>query len=238
MLNRSSHWLAVAVVAVVCAAGHHAAHASGPDYEFTERYGALTLDTGHWALTDNPERVRTIEPGGGDPGGYLYGEVSSPIPTWSTASTRYEPGVDDADKRDSEFVGDYAARAINHVSADLEVIQAGSWTPGRTVTLILRQWDADADSIALEATYSLPSMPEMPQGWQHYDFEVDGGSSKIPPGWVLTRGDGTPGTNADWATLMHRVDLVAFGLWQPGYEYPALGLFKLGIDNIHVGTLP
>jgi hypothetical protein len=233
MLIRSSHWVVAGAVAL---AGNPTAHASGPDYEFTESYEACTLDTGHWTLTDNPLRPRVIEPSGGNPGGYLYGEVSSPIPTWATASTRYEPGVDDADRRDSEFVGDYAARAINHVSADLEVIQAGSWTPGRTVTLQLRQWDATTDSVALEATYSLPDIPEVPQGWQHYDFEVDAGSAKIPPGWVLTRGDGTPGTNSDWATLMHQVDLVAFGFWKPGFEYPSLGLWKLGIDNIHVGT--
>lgn len=234
MLIRSSHWLAAGAVAV---AGYTAYAQSKPDYEFTERYGPRTQDTGHWTLTDNPLRVRTIEPSGGNPGGYLYGEVSSPIPTWSTASTRYQPGVDDADKQDSVFVGDYAARAINHVSADLEVIQAGSWTPGRTVTLDLRQWDAATDSVALEATYSLPDIPDVPQGWQHYDFAVDAGSAKIPPGWVLTRGDGTPGTNADWATLMHQVDLVAFGFWRPGFEYPSLGLWKLGIDNIHLGTL-
>lgn len=89
MLIRGSHWVAAGAVAV---AGYTAYAQSKPDHEFTERYGPRTQDTGPWALTDNPLRVRTIEPSGGNPGGYLYGEVSSPIPTWSTASTRYQPG--------------------------------------------------------------------------------------------------------------------------------------------------
>ena len=35
---------------------------------------------------------------------------------------------------------------------------------------------------------------------------------------------------------MHQIDVVGVGFWKPGYMYPALGLWKLGIDNIHIGT--
>lgn len=202
---------------------------------FTETFDAGTLDVGHWLLTTDPLRARIIEPTGGHPGGYLYGEVSTACPTWSTASTRYQPGVDDDAKRDSIFVGNYHANGIDHVSADMIIYQPGAWTSDRTVTLELVSWDVATDSVAFDATYSLPDIHKVPTRWIHYDFKVDARSATIPSGWVLTRGDGTPGTDADWAVFMHQIDLVGFGYWKPGYAYPSLGIWHLGIDNIHVG---
>jgi hypothetical protein len=203
---------------------------------WTETYDAGTRDIGNWLLSTDPLRPRVIEATGGHPGGYLYSEVSTAIPTWSTASTRYMPGVDDDAKRDTIFVGDYRANRIKHVSADMQVVQAGAWTSDRAITLWLVSWDAANDSVAFEATYSLPDMPKVPTRWHHYDFEVDARSATIPSGWALTRGDGSPGDDADWATLMHQIDLVGFCYWKPGYAYPSLGVWQLGIDNIHVGT--
>jgi hypothetical protein len=200
--------------------------------EFTETYSRGTRDVGQWALTTNDLRSRVIEPTGGNPGGYLYGEVASPIPTWSTASRRIDPDAGS----NSIFVGNYDANHIRRISADLCVYQAGSWSASRTVTLQLVRWDVANATVLLEATYSLPDIPDVPDGWQHYKFPVDARSATIPPGWQLERGDGTPATDADWAALMRQIDVVGFGLWKPGYMYPALGLFELGIDNIHIGT--
>ncbi len=199
---------------------------------FTETYDGGTRDVGHWSLTTNDLRARVIEPTGGNPGGYLYGEVASPIPTWSTASRRFDPDLGE----DTIFVGNYRANHIRRISADLCVYQAGSWSASRTVTLQLVRWDIANATIALEATYSLPDIPDVPDGWQRYQFPVDAWSATIPPGWQLARGDGTPATDADWAVLMQQIDVVSFGLWKPGYMYPALGLWELGIDNIHIGT--
>lgn len=197
---------------------------------FTEAYNPRTLDTGHWALTTNDSDPRVIESSGGDPGGYLYGEVSGPIPTWSTASSRLSGGGD------TVFVGDYRASRVGQIGVDLNVEQAGSWSASRTITLQLIRWDTANDTIDLEATYSQPDMAQMPQGWQHYVFPVNAGAAAIPAGWQLSHGDGTPGSDADWATLMQQIDVAAFGLWKPGYEYPALGSWKLGIDNVHIGS--
>jgi hypothetical protein len=204
--------------------------------EFTEGYGQGTLDVGHWALTTNDLRAREIAQTGGNPGGYLYGEVSSPIPTWSTASPRLVAATGIDVLLDSIFTGNYYADDIHRISADLCVYQAGSWSASRTVTLQLIRWDFVNDTIALDATYSPSGIPEVPAGWQHHAFEVDARSRTIPTGWLLTRGDGTPGTDADWAVLMHQIDVVSFGYWRPGYMYPALGLWELGIDNVHIGT--
>jgi hypothetical protein len=200
--------------------------------EFTETYSWGTLDVGHWALTTDDLRSRVIEPTGGNPGGYLYGEVASPIPTWSTASRRIDPDAG----TNTIFVGDYHANNIRRINADLCVYQAGSWSASRTVTLQLLRWDVANATILLEATYSLPDIPDVPDGWQHYEFPINARSATIPPGWQLEREDGTPATDADWAVLMHQIDVVSFGFWKPGYMYPALGLWELGIDNIHIGT--
>ena len=206
--------------------------------DFTETYESGSQDVGNWILSDEPTRPRMINATGGDPGSYLYSEVSTSIPTWSTASTRYQPGVFDASKRNSVFVGDYYTASINKLSVDLEVIQPGSWTEDRTVTLHLMSWDTANNKLAVDATYSLPDIPDVPVGWQHYDFMIDSQSPTIPTGWVLMRGDGTPGTDADWATLMHQIDLVGFGYWKPFFGYPASGLWQLGIDNIRITSQP
>lgn len=241
MFLRYCATVCTAVVAVAAIGGDArsasdaaAAQLGSPGY--TETYEAGTQDTGNWILTTDPTRPRVIEPTGGNPGGYLYGEVATAVPTWATASTRYQPGVDDASKRDSIFVGDYYLNGIDYVGADLQIYQAGSWTADRTVTLVLRSWDAATNSVAYEATCSLPDMPQVPQGWQHYEFRVDARSTRVPSGWVFMHGDGTPGTDAEWATFMHQIDFVGFGYWKPGYAYPSLGLWQLGIDNIYVGT--
>jgi len=227
--------MAAATCTMGCGSTRTWTDAASPDADFTERYDPGTMDVGNWLLTTNTLRPRVIEATGGDPGGYLDSEVSSPIPTWSTASTRFQPGVDDDAKRDSVFVGDYYANDVDHVSADLQVYQAGSWTPGRTVTLHLMSWDVATNSLAFEAFNSLPDIPTVPMGWHHYKFDVDARSARVPSGWDFRRGDGTPGTDAEWATFMHQIDAVGFGYWKPGYVYPSLGLWKLGIDNIHVG---
>ncbi len=204
--------------------------------DFTETYGTASLDAGHWALSANDLRMREIEPDGGNPGGFLYSEVSSAIPTWSTASSRVPSASDDGAIRDTIFVGDYRASDIHAIAADLRVVHAGSWSASRTVSLQLTRWDVASDAPALRATYSLPDIALVPSGWQHYVFELDASSPRIPPGWSVTRPDGTPGDAADWAFLMQQVDVVSLGYWKPGYVYPALGIWQLGIDNVHIAA--
>lgn len=205
---------------------------------FVETYGSDTQDVGYFFLTSVPSRPRILEPTGGDPDGFLYGEVSTPIPTWSTISTRYQPGLDDAFKRDSVFVGDYYDSQIGTISVDLDVIQPGSWTSDRTVTLHLMSWDTTSNAVAFDAFYSLADMADPPSGWNRYVFVVDARSPTIPAGWTLVHGDGSRATDADWATFMHQIDLVGFGFWKPGFGYPSFGTWQLGIDNVSIDTHP
>jgi len=206
--------------------------------DFTETFNAGSMDVGNWGLTTEASRARMIRPDGGDPDGYLYAEVSTSIPTWATASPRFQPGVGDGAKRDSTFVGDYYTNDIKYVSADLQIFQVGVWTPDRGLTLHLMSWDDTTNSVAFDAFYVLTDLPEIPVGWNHHAIEVDARSATVPPGWEFTRGDGTTGTDADWAIFMHQIDLVGFGLWKPHFGYPNRGIWQLGIDNVHVGPQP
>ena len=138
------------------------------------------VDVGKWRLTTDPLRPLEVMPSGGNPGAFLYGQVSTAVPTWYVPS-----GVS------SPFIGDYFARGVLALSVDLT-----------------RQ-----------------------HGWCRYTYAVESTSSTIPKGWVLTRGDGTAGTDADWPLLMQDVETLGFEMGIPGYGYPDLNIWTLGIDN-------
>ena len=204
--------------------------------DFTETFGPSSADVGRWILTKNPDRIRTLETSGGNPDGYLYGEVALAMPAWSTASTRFQPGVDDAFKRDSVFVGDFHANDIATFSADLDVLQAGNWSSNRTVTLHLLGWDPVTGTRTYEAFYRLPDIQDAPVGWNTYTFAIDARSPTIPAGWQLVRGDGSTAGDAEWAVFMHQIDLVELVFGRPGYAYPSTGEWHLGIDNIRIAA--
>ena len=202
---------------------------------FIETYDDGT-DVGQWLCTFSQPRV--IETGGGNPGMYLQqGNFSLAVPSWQTASTHFQPGVNDTYKTDSVFVGDWATAGVTSLGVDLNVLQAGAWA-NRPVTLEIMQMDASGFGINYTATWSTANMAEAPIGWNHYDFTVNADGAAIPSGWTFTHGDGTPGTDAEWATFLSRVDLVQFMYARPGYMYPGYGFWTLGIDNISIQTVP
>jgi hypothetical protein len=212
--------------------------------DFTETYDDGT-DIGHWVASFNVPRQ--IEPVGGSPlgggiplGAYLQqGGFTSSIPTWGTASPRFQPGFNDTYKENSVFVGDWTDAAVTAFSVDLDVIQSGSWPmPGRPLTLQLMQMDSTGFSVNYVATYTTPLMPTAPVGWTHYDFMINANGGIIPPGWVFTHGDGTPGTDAEWATFLSQIDLTSVGYYAPGTFYPSNGSWTLGIDNVSIQTVP
>ena len=178
---------------------------------FVETYDDGT-DVGLWVAAFSVPR--TIEPSGGNPGAYLQqGDFSTHTPTWTTASPRYQPGVNDDFKVDSIYTGDWAGISVISLSADINIIQTAAWSTDRAVTLRLLQMDETGFTVNYEATYTLPDLPDIPPvDWQTYSFPVDANSPTIPPGWVFTHGDGTPASDAEWAILMSRIDLTSMGL--------------------------
>ena len=213
---------------------------SDPNNAFIETYDDGT-DVGLWHCSVNAARI--LEASGGNPGAYIQqGGFSTAVPTWASISTRFQPGVPDPYKVDSIFTGDWTSLGVTSIAVDLNVIQVATWATDRAVTLELLQMDETGFTVNYDATYTLPDLPEPPVGWQTYSFPVDANSPAIPAGWVFTRGDGTPGTDAEWSPFLHRVDLTSIGFYKPGFAYPSLGTWILGIDNVEIdfqaGTTP
>jgi hypothetical protein len=209
---------------------------------YTETYDNGS-DVGQWVASFSVPRQ--IQPAGGSPLGggiplaaYLQqGGFSSSIPTWGTASPRFQPGFNDQYKQDSVFVGDWTDAGVTNFGVDLDVIQSGSWpSPGRPITLQLMQMDDTGFSVNYVATYTTPLMSMAPVGWTRYNFTINADGGVVPAGWVFTHGDGTPGTDAEWATFLSRIDLTSVGYYAPGTFYPSTGSWTLGIDNISITT--
>jgi hypothetical protein len=199
---------------------------------FIETYDDGT-DVGLWHCSVGAPR--TIEVTGGNPGAYVQqGGFSTSIPTWASISTRFQPGVSDPYKIDSIYTGDWTSLGVTSIIVDLNVIQVATWATDRATTLELLQMDDTGFNVNYDATHTLPDLPDPPVGWQTYSFPVDANSPTIPQGWVFTRGDGTPGTDAEWSPFLHRIDLTSIGFYKPGFAYPSLGTWILGIDNIEI----
>src|ERR1044071_2211352 len=204
----------------------------GQTNSFIETYDDGT-DVGLWHCSVGAPR--TTEISGGNPGAYVQqGGFSTSTPTWASISTRFQPGVNDLYKVDSIYTGDWTSLGVTGIAADLDVIQVATWATDRAVTLELLQMDETGFNVNYDATYTLPDLPDPPVGWQTYSFPIDANSPTIPQGWVFTRGDGTPGTDAEWSPFLHRVDLTSIGFYKPGFFYPSLGTWILGIDNIEI----
>ena len=211
-------------------------HILGQTNSFIETYDDGT-DVGLWHCSVGAPR--TTEISGGNPGAYVQqGGFSTSTPTWASISTRFQPGVNDLYKVDSIYTGDWTSLGVTGIAADLNVIQVGTWATDRAVTLELLQMDETGFNVNYDATYTLPDLPDPPVGWQTYSFPIDANSPTIPQGWVFTRGDGTPGTDAEWSPFLHRVDLTSIGFYKPGFGYPSLGTWTLGIDNIEIDFEP
>src|SRR5882757_8117953 len=123
----------------------------------------------------------------------------------------FEPGVNDPYKIDSIYTGDWASLGVITITVDLNILQVATWGTDRAVTLELLQMDGTGFNVTYDATSTLSDLPEPPVGWQTYSFPVNANSPIIPEGWVFTRGDGTPGTDAEWSVFLHRIDLTSIG---------------------------
>ena len=58
----------------------------------------------------------------------------------------------------------------------------------------------------MNAYYIGADISKLPVGWHTYEFPINASSPTIPPGWVVTKGNGRPGTDADWQALMGDVE--------------------------------
>jgi hypothetical protein len=185
------------------------------------------VNLGTWRLTSNPNRLYRIEETGGNPGAWLHGQVSTAVPTWYIDNPVGNP-----------FLGDYAAEGIHSFRFDL-TISGGIQVPDRVLTLhLLTTLGTGQPSLGIEAYYLGQDISEYEPGWNTYAYPLDATSQTIPPGWVVFEGNGNPGTDADWRSLVTHVEDVHMALGQPGYAYPNLGIWDLGLDNVDLSTSP
>lgn len=185
------------------------------------------VNLGTWKLTTNPNMLYQIEPSGGDPGAYLHGQVSTAVPTWFVSNSAGNP-----------FLGDYVAKGVTSFSCDM-TIAGGVQVPDRNVTLhFVTTLGTGQLSQGVEAYYVGTNISTFPIGWHDYSYAVDAASSVIPAGWVVTKGNGGPGTAADWHNLMTHVENVNIALGTPGFFYPNLNVWNLGFDNVTLTTVP
>jgi hypothetical protein len=214
-LARPSLWQILPILLLL---GFSTAHAG-----FVETFDGGS-DDGDWHLTSDTGRLLVIEPDGGNPGPYLHGQVDSAIPTW------YVP----LDTAPTHFIGNYAAHEVGGMSFDLNIFD-GLQVPDRNVTLDLETTFGTGDfSKGVEAYYIGSDISRLPQGWHTYAFPLDSTSATIPPGWVVLKGNGKKGTDADWQALMQDVETLGVELGTPGYFYPFY-FWDLGIDNVRIG---
>lgn len=180
-------------------------------------------DDGDWHLSTNPDELLVIEPSGGNPGAYLHGTVDAAVPTW------YVP----LGTTPTHFLGNYARLGVGGMSFDLNIF-AGLEVPDRAVTLDIQTTFGTGDfSKGVDAYYIGTDISKLPDGWQTYSFPLDAASPVIPRGWVVTRGNGKKGTDADWQALMQEVETLGLELGAPGYFYPDW-IWDLGLDNVRI----
>lgn len=185
------------------------------------------VNLGTWRLTSNPGRLYQIEPSGGNPGAYLHGQVAAAVPTWYIDQPNGNP-----------FTGDYAAEGVSAFSYDMN-ISGGVQVPDRNVTLHLYTTLGTGDPVQGIEGYSIgDDISEYRPEWLHHAYPLDAASATIPAGWVVFEGDGTPGTDADWQALVRHVENVTIALGTPGFFYPNLNVWDLGLDNVQLTTVP
>ncbi len=175
---------------------------------------------GDWHLTVNPA---TIEPDGGNPGPYLHATADAAIPTWYVplgTSTRY-------------FLGNFARKRVGTLAVDIDIF-SGVEVPDRAITLDLNTTLGTGDfRKGVDAYYIGTAISRLPAGWHTYAFPINAASTTIPPGWVVTKGNGRPGTDVDWQALMGDVETLGVELGTPGFFYP-FGIWDLGLDNARI----
>jgi len=178
---------------------------------------------GDWHLTVNPA---TIEPDGGNPGPYLHAMADAAVPTW------YVP----LDTPTAYFLGNFAEKKVGTLAVDIDIF-SGVEVPDRAVTLDLETTLGTGDfSQGVDAYYIGTDISHFPVGWQTYEFPINAASTTIPPGWVVTKGNGRPGTDTDWQALMGDVETLGVELGEPGFFYP-FGIWDIGLDNARITRL-
>ena len=136
------------------------------------------------------------------------------------------------------FLGNFAQKRVGTLAFDLNIF-SGLEVPDRAVTLDLETTLGTGDfAKGVDAYYIGTDISRLPVGWHTYKFPVNAASPTIPAGWVVTKGNGRPGTDADWQALMQDVETMGVELGEPGFFYPFGSGISVWITPGHQVTPP
>lgn len=188
------------------------------------------VNVGGWTFNSfNPD---TLMQNGGNPGWWLRNDFLDTFAPITTTTF----GVN------SPFVGNYRAAGVSQLSIDARTDHADFGAGGREFSILLRDMngtplDYDDDDYAY---YVGSLVPQVGEGWLHYDFAIPSQSTDaVPAGWKGGwAGDGEnfrPGV--DWNDVIQSVEQVEFWWLNPSF-FAIFQSWDVGIDNPSVTYVP
>jgi len=207
-------WMFVALMAVPFVLA-----APPGSHRFSENFEGGN-NTGGWTFGN--AFFERVEPVGGNPGAYLRNEF---LDTFAP-SARTTLGVD------SPFVGDYRARGVSVVEADLVLFYVDFAAQGRPLTVVLYSDAGTPDDSSDDCSvYRVGGKPgPQPNGqWNRYRFRVPSSSVTAPPRWAA---QGCAGRTVDeaWNLVITDVDQLRFFVGDPELFY-VFQVWDIGLDN-------
>jgi len=187
---------------------------------FTSGFDGLT-NSGGWSFGNLA--FETIEPEGGNPGGYLRNRFLDA----SAAEPRTLAGF-----RRTIFHGNYRARNTMLIEVDLAVFGASSSTWGRRLTVILVDdggTPEDPSDDCRVYTIGGHPTPTANGNWKRYRFRIPSQSTTLPKKWAV---QGCPELTDDeaWNRVITGVDQLRFFTGDPRRTYPS-DVWDVGLDN-------
>jgi hypothetical protein len=181
-----------------------------------------TFDDGmnHTGWTWDRTAAGSIEPAGGNPGGFFQSDLQA-IPNLFSS--------------DALFTGDFRARAVGSLGGDLRTGEFAS-RAGPISNILAHQngtaADPSDDSFAHFVT-STPAPVTPGAGWVSFDVAVPFESVPTPTGWVMTGLLPFQPAPDSWDTLITNVDEVIFA-WGNSLQPQLLFDVVRGGDNLRV----
>lgn len=186
------------------------------------------INLGNWTFAGWEEGI--IDSGGNPGGWFASGYYWAYWPVF-----RCEAGS-------ADFTGDFAVLGVTRISGDFTTpLCENGGANGNPFTVLLRNDMGNADPSDDLFVYPDPwnwLMPQIGEGWTHYDFDIpsdfSGGPGELPDGWLggagWTGGDIFP-SDRTFQEVMSNVTVVEFHWNHPAF-FTFDGGWEAGADNI------
>jgi len=183
-----------------------------------------------WSFTDDiGDTLGTIQPSGGNPGGWL----DSGIPFYND-----HPAVASLGPPGSKLRAALASGTLLSASVDFQRIDAAADCgpvydlPSHfSIKLIDRHTVPSTPPTVIQAYTTAGESPlEGPFPWMTASFTIPSAATDVPAGWVLKA---PPDINYTWQDMMHNIDGIALGLVDPD-DITYSACWHIGVDNIKI----